>query len=430
MKDATSQLSPSPNTVAEDPNATPDRTAELPPEPARQFAIRTKASGDLSSKPNRTVLLAGAAAVIVLLLFVLVSIPGHKTKPGKPATISQPAVDHSGGVDTDKSLFPITNSDQPVSKTPDGGFVGERDLERTATRPAPTQPEVPSFPGGTLGSIPPFDSDQNNPPAPNPSSSDTRDETIEAKKQREEPSLVFVLKKESPELRNTDTSLLGPDSSLGLAVGTRLRAKLEATASTAVRTPVIAVIEYDYQKSGEIIVPAGAKALGHIEQSDRSGYVSIRFDSLLMPDGSSSAFDAVATDMRLRPLKGRVEGKNAGKGVLVRSLSGIGQVGAVLAGRSGGLAGPLSEGDLVRERVGTNIGESADQEIARLSVTEHIVVSVDANTPIYVVVDRGPRPTPNRDSDRRPATASESLDSLRQILQLQRELNQSAATTQ
>lgn len=426
MKDATSQASPSPITVAEDPNATPDRTAELPPEPARQFATRTKASADLSSKPNRTVLLAGAAAVIVLLLFVLVSIPGHKTKPGKPATTSRPAVDHTAGVDSDKSLFPITNSDQPVIKTPDGGFVGEQDLERTATRPAPAQPEVPSFPGGTLGSIPPFDSDQNNPPTPKPSSSDTGEQTIE-KKQREEPSLVFVLKKESPELRNTDTNLLGPDSSLGLAVGTRLRAKLEATASTAVRTPVIAVIEYDYQKSGEIIVPAGAKALGHIEQADRSGYVSIRFDSLLMPDGSSSAFDAVATDLRLRPLKGRVEGKNAGKGVLVRSLSGIGQVGAVLLGRSGGLAGPLSEGDLVRERVGTNIGESADQEVARLSVTEHTVVSVDANTPIYVVVDRGPRPA-TRDSDRRPASGS--LDSLRQILQLQRELNQSAATTQ
>lgn len=74
-----------------------------------------------------------------------------------------------------------------------------------------------------------------------------------------------------------------------------------AAASTAVKTPVIAVVEYTYQMSGEIIVPAGAKALGRIEQADRSGYLSIRFDSLLMPDGSSAALDAVATDLRLRP---------------------------------------------------------------------------------------------------------------------------------
>lgn len=73
---------------------------------------------------------------------------------------------------------------------------------------------------------------------------------------------------------------------LGLPTGTRLRATLEATASTAVKTPIIAVVQYNYQKDGEIIVPAGSKALGHIEQADRSGYLSIRFDSLLMPDGS------------------------------------------------------------------------------------------------------------------------------------------------
>jgi hypothetical protein len=285
--------------------------------------------------------------------------------------------------------------------------------------------ETRILPAGTLGSIPPFDSEAS---AEHPSlnqSADSAEPVEEApKREHDQPSLVFVHK----EISTPSNSPAEADApGLGLPTGTRLRATLEAAASTAVKTPVIAVVQYNYQKDGEIIVPAGSKALGHIEQADRSGYLSIRFDLLLMPDGSSTSIDAVATDLRLRPLKGKVEGKNTGKNVLIRSLSGIGQVGAVFAGRSGGLNAPLSEGDLVRERLGTNIGESADQEIARLNLTERVVVSVDATTPIYVVLDRGTKQTLNH-AEHSPASTAQSLDSLRQILQLQRELNQNAET--
>jgi hypothetical protein len=82
-------------------------------------------------------------------------------------------------------------------------------------------------------------------------------------------------------------------------------------------------------QDGEIMVPAGAKAVGHIRNGDRSGYVNIQFDSLLMPDGVIP-IEAAATGLELRPLKGKVEGKNTGKNILVRSLSGIGQAGAML----------------------------------------------------------------------------------------------------
>ena len=89
----------------------------------------------------------------------------------------------------------------------------------------------------------------------------------------------------------------------------RLRARLESAASTAVRTPVLAVIEYNYEREGEIIVPAGAKAVGYIRNGDRSGYVDVQFDSLLMPDGAVVPLEAAATDLDLRPLKGKVEGQ-------------------------------------------------------------------------------------------------------------------------
>ena len=89
----------------------------------------------------------------------------------------------------------------------------------------------------------------------------------------------------------------------------------------------------------------------------------------------------------MRPLKGRVEGKNTGKNVLVRSLSGIGQAGAILVGR-GSLNQPLSESDIMRERISNNIGEASDEEISRLCVTARIVVGVPAGTPIYVVLEK------------------------------------------
>jgi hypothetical protein len=424
------------NTVSVEAQTTAiaEETASAPPLPRQPngFATRVKQGSIQPLKQNRVVLLAGGACVVALLLFILISFPSRKAKapsakPGGQVAGQQTA----GNTESDHSLFPITDSGRPALKESRDGLIGEQDVQRTATRQMPTEKpfETKVPPGSTLGSIPPFDAEASTGEKAVNQTGGSGDGISEQVPKEEQRSLVFVRNISSGApgavLAKEDQDLgLG----LGLATGTRLRARLEAAASTAVKTPVIAVVEYNYQKSGEIIVPAGAKALGHIEQADRSGYLSIRFDSLLMPDGSSTTLDAVATDLRLRPLKGKVEGKNTGKNILIRSLSGIGEVGAVFAGRSGGLDGPLSEGDLVRERLGTNIGESADQEIARLNLTERIVVSVDANTPIYVVLDRGTKQTWTH-ADHGPVSTTQSLDSVRQILQLQRELNQSAETT-
>jgi hypothetical protein len=188
----------------------------------------------------------------------------------------------------------------------------------------------------------------------------------------------------------------------------------------------MAVIEYNYQHEGEIVVPAGTKALGRIRGANRSGFVDIQFDSLLMPDGASVSIEAAATDLELRPLKGKVEGKNTGKNVLVRSLSGIGQAGAMLVGQ-GGLNQPLSESDLMRERLSSNIGEASDKEVSRLAINQHIVVTVSAGVPIYVVFEQTAKPNhaPSYSAGRStPSPATAILEQLRQLLQLQQELNQ------
>ena len=71
----------------------------------------------------------------------------------------------------------------------------------------------------------------------------------------------------------------------------------------------------------------------------------------------------------------------------MRSFAGVGEIAATLVGR-GSLNQPLSEGDLLRERVTSNIGQASDKTVANLALSEHIIVSVPADTEIYVVLQK------------------------------------------
>jgi len=51
-------------------------------------------------------------------------------------------------------------------------------------------------------------------------------------------------------------------------------AKLETQISSAVLTPVVAVVEYTYAIGDRIVIPAGARVYGSLQQADRSGLVS------------------------------------------------------------------------------------------------------------------------------------------------------------
>jgi hypothetical protein len=432
--------------VLEEPTiATTDGGESAPAAPgfSLPFATRNKVRPGQQFTQNRVVLIAAGGVVVALLLFVFSSAPAHKTVAlkGKRATLgNQPEAGQSEvgqdeqSPDQQRSLFPVIESGRTPAKTSHNGLIDEQDVEQTATRQprntrAFSQPRVPQ--NGTLASIPPFDGTTWQAPPYQQATTTGVPSTEDPKVDREQPSLVFVRKvSQSASSGVAERALPDPDSSLGLPTGTRLRARLESTASTAVKTPVIAVVEYNYERNGEIVVPAGTKAFGHIEQADRSGYMSIRFNSLLTPDGSWTGIDAVTANLNLGPLRGKVEGKNTGKNFLVTSLSGIGEVGALLIGQGGTLNQPFSEADLLREQVSTNIGASADQEVTQLSITEHIVVSVAAGTAVYIVLDRSTKQVPANETPRSPQTnTANSVDSLRQLLPLQRELNQSAQLT-
>jgi hypothetical protein len=347
----------------------------------------------------------------------------NTAQAGQPAPASGP------------SILPITDAGRPQADTNDKSNLAGEDIARTA------KPRTQTSPASSLGGIVPFNNQQQPWEAPpfqpnaSPAASEQSTEVTETRSEREgldKPSLVFV--------RNTPATASGAktqdnsaaiDLGVGLPPGTRLRARLESAVSTAVATPVVAVVEYNYERHGEIVVPAGAKVFGHLEAADASGYVGVRFESVLMPDGSSVNLDAAATDLQLRPLRGKVEGRHRGKNILVRSTAGIGEIAATLVGR-GSVNQPLSEGDLLRERVSNNIAQASDEEVNKLAVTEHLVVSVAANTEIYVVLRKPAKTEPQAKTDAAvtssaPPSAKQNADQLRQLLQLQRELNQEAS---
>ena len=157
--------------------------------------------------------------------------------------------------------------------------------------------------------------------------------------------------------------------------------------TTAVDEPVIAIIEYSYEREGQIIVPAGSKAVGSVHQADRSGYLQIHFDHVETPDGTSTTIDALATDTNLGPLRGKVTGTGRGKNFAVRAATGIGQMSAMLVGQNN-LNGAISEADLMRMQLAENVGRAGDEEINRMMLMEHPIVTLPAGLPIYVVFEK------------------------------------------
>jgi hypothetical protein len=402
-----------------------------------EFATRAKQRAKEQIQHNRFVIVGAGAIVTALLIFVAVSMPhrgGSEKGKNRGASLKGESTLETGYESNDKSLFPITDSGRPEAKETHQGFLNERDLERTVIRSAPSVSQTAQTNGpGTLGSIPPFGDRAGQAPAYQPGwSPETSDVGKTEREAMEKTSLMYVRKVSASPGSVQVLDDVAPQLGLGLATGTRLRARLESVASTAVRAPVLAVIEYNYERDGEIIIPAGAKAVGHIRDANRSGYVDLKFDSLLMPEGVSVPIEATATDLDLRPLKGKVSGKNTGKNVLARSLSGIGQAGAMFLGQ-GSLSQPLSESDLMRERVSNNIGETGDEEVSRLAVNQQIVVTVSAGAPIYVVLEQTPKfnqPVAQTSPRNSPTSNPSNTDQLRQLLQLQQELNQSATSSQ
>src|SRR6202043_2618060 len=93
---------------------------------------------------------------------------------------------------------------------------------------------------------------------------------------------------------------------MALPAGTRLFARLQTPVSSAVKTPVVAAIEYNYERDGETVIPAGSKAFGELVQANEHGYVGIQFHTIQMPDETTQKIDGHAVGLQYQPLRGQV----------------------------------------------------------------------------------------------------------------------------
>ena len=261
----------------------------------------------------------------------------------------------------------------------------------------------------------------------------------EPESELKKPSIVFVRAAQStiPSFQRSPIE----DGTLAavLPAGTRLVARLEAPVSSAVPAPVIAVVEYNYERNGEIVLSAGSRVFGKLSHVSPSGFLGFKFDRVQTPEGVLKKIDATSMDLKFGPIKGSVSGRNRGKNFLVRSVTGIGTVAAYAVGGQGttGFNGPISENSLLRERLADNVGMAGQDEINTLSANQNIVVTVPGSTRFYVVVEKEtseeagrpvPRPTDAR-SENLSAGKAPTLEELRQLIQLRSELNQMYSQT-
>src|SRR5258708_3493692 len=399
---------------------------------------------DLGRDRSRSLFLLAGAAIAVLLVFLGVfsssntarkTTDGRRTGTpdlGRRVTPGQQATGQAG------SVTPLLNAQTGQPEAQGNQNVTPEDVNRTAR---PTQPSigVPPRPGTTsvAGNAGPYALgriDFSDPTTRQQTSASSTSSAPSASDDLRKPSLVFVRSAQSNSTsgtaRMTTAALEESPAMLELPAGTKLVARLQSVVSSAVKTPVVAAIEYNYEKDGQIVVPAGAKAIGSLQQADRSGYVAIHFDTIQMPDGTTEKVDATAMSLTYGPLKGNISGRRTGTRFLVRTFTGLGTVATYLVGAGGnnGFNGPLSVSALLRDRIATNIGIAGDQELNGLAFNQNIVVTVPGNTRFYLVMEKG---ATVRDGEARPATTQRvnntplpTAEELRQLMQLRRELSE------
>jgi hypothetical protein len=396
-------------------------------------------------KEDRTksfLLLAGLTVVISLAFFAMFSTSSTGRKDN--ATVDHPNLGRgqSGAAsDTSRSVTPLLNAD---TRRPDdgGGNVSPEDIHNTAKQRTSAHASA-SF--GTSPE-PPTDYALNkiqfpveNPPAVAPLPDPNVAKLTKA-------SLVFVsattgTRGPSPVRSNIQPAVIERDPEFtALPAGTRLVARLQTPVSSAIKTPVVAAIEYNYERDGETVIPAGSKAFGELVQANEHGYVGIQFHTIQLPDETTQKIEGHAVGLQFQPLRGEVTGRNTGTKFLVRSLTGVGTILAATVGvQSGtGVTDALSNNVLLRERVADNVAVAGEQQLNELAYHQNIVVTVPGNTRFYIVLAKpaggegggatrgGWVPASNSGGaiSSYASAPAPSVQELRELLELNRELDQ------
>ena len=150
-------------------------------------------------------------------------------------------------------------------------------------------------------------------------------------------------------------------------------ARLDAAATTAVKAPVVASVEYNYERDGIFVVPAGANVIGEVHPASAQGYLSVRFHTLQMPNGTAQKIEGSAMGVDRKPLKGDVSGKNTGKKFCepysFRSRNGRG---LVVGAGGAGLSRTITGETLLSDCLASNIALAGKQELMNVAYSQDV----------------------------------------------------------
>ena len=383
------------------------------------FATRAGINATPGIGKNKLILLGGGLAVAVLF-FVFTAIVGKSPKKQTTAKPNGPQASLSGSKHSKGSVTPVMETVHTPAPDNSSGQLGPGDIRRTRSsdgkvatagsqlspKPLATKPAV----AASLGGVPSFADTQQRWEEPQPYGEPALTPAVQTQQQNslKEPSLIFV--RAQVQSQSSTTPRLNSDDDdapvLEMTPGMRIQAKLETQISSAVQEPVVAVVEYTYAIGDRVVVPAGARIYGKLVQADRSGLVNVQFEEIRLLDGNRDEkrekINAIGLGLDLGPIKGSVSGKNTGKNFLVRAASGMGSVLAEIVGNNSSAA--FSEDDMLRERLAENIGTAGDSEVMNLNANSRIVVTVPADTKIYVVFTKHQEKNPTELHKVPPAT--------------------------
>ena len=406
---------------------------------ARRQQKPTESRQELGRDKSKSLfLLIGVCVAVLLLFFGVFSHPKSKValpgeNPRGDASLGRKVTPGQENIDPTKSATPMLSADVRSTDPALAGQLTPEDIDRTsrtamAPKPTAAATKTNSREDYALSKVdfsdPSVGAGTTTPAPPQPSSSDSASDL-------KKPSLVFVRSTEiKPTLRPNSPE--DTEETLALAAGTRLVARLQTPVSSAVAAPVVAVVEYNYERNGQIVLAAGAKVFGRLAQVNPSGYVGIQFSQVEMPDGTTEKIDASAMSLNFGPLKGDVSGKKTGTKFLVRTLTGMGTMASYLVGPQGSSSGFLiSPNTLMRERLADNVATAGQEQLDGLAFNQNLVVTLPGNTRFYIVVQKPSSDHGSTTSGTRTAGTSTAgftggvptLEELRQLMQLRSEIN-------
>jgi hypothetical protein len=367
-----------------------DSTSEIK---MRPFVLERKNGG---GRGNMPLMLVAIGVILVFGVGMIAFLSTKGTTKRKTATeAAKPNLGRYATPTAPGDLVPGDKMKPSPAETTKGGSVDASDIERTKSAKTSSPPQSTMQTGSagdkSLSQIAKFQEPDTSPGdqkwSPPPYGSNNASDQQATKKEEEalsKPSLVFTAHQQGLTERGDGRVAEAGITNMGFAPGCHVAARLEAMATTAVHAPVVAVIEHNYERDGQIIIPAGSRAVGKITQADPSGLMNITFSSIEFASGETVPIEAVAADMSLAAIKGKVTGKQSGKSLMVRSLSGLGETAAMIVGAPSANSA-FSENDMLRMRLADNIGNAGDEQIMRMLTMQHVVVSVPAGTEIYLI---------------------------------------------